>query len=293
MVALAMGLRGLGKEVRMYSPDGVSPMYSFLALAAEVQAQVGGEDVQWADAVLLLDCDGASRTGALEQWLRHSKVLLDVDHHEKERAFGDVRWVDPKRAAVAEMVYELLGEMGITVTPEMATALLAGIYVDTGSLRYSNTRPQTYRLCAELARLGARAEEVSAHLYEVRSYAALRILGEALRSAQLDWCGSIIWSALPREVFEVCGASPDDMEGVIDLLRGHRDSQVALLAYERPDGMVKVSLRSKNSVDVAEVAREWGGGGHTRAAGFERRVPLQQVVEETLARLRACLGGPA
>ena len=109
----------------------------------------------------------------------------------------------------------------------------------------------------------------------------------------MDNHGEIIWSAVPRQAFEECGASPEDMEGVIDILRGHRDSRVALLAYERDDGVVKVSLRSKSSIDVAAVAGEWQGGGHESAAGFERRAPLAQVVDDALARLRTGLGGAA
>lgn len=291
MVALALALRALGGQVKMYSPDGVSPMYRFLPLAGEVSDLVAAADVEAADAVVLLDCDGAARTAALEGLLARAKRVVDIDHHERERAFGDVQWVEPERAAVAEMVYVLLLEMGIGITGEMATALLAGIYVDTGSLRYRNTKAHTYRICAELVERGARPEEVSTWLYEVRSYGGLRLLGAVLQRAKVDPESAIMWSALPHQTFVECGASPDDMEGVIDLLRGHRDSRVALLAYEREDGVVKVSLRSKAALDVSEVAQLWGGGGHAAAAGFERDAPMQQVVEDALIELRARLTG--
>jgi len=285
MLGLALALRQLGKTVSMYSHDGVSPMYRFLPLSQEVRTEVSRQEVEAAQAVVVIDCDGAARSGDLAQWLSSAALVIDIDHHEPGRAFGQLHWVDDRYAAAAEMILEVVKALGASLERDIATCLFAGIYVDTGGLRFENTDVHSYRCCAELVEAGASPAAVARWLFEIRSLPSLRLLGEALQRCRWDEARGVVWAELPREAFAAAAAGPEDTEGIIDVLRGHRDSQVAMLAYERPDGMVKVSLRSKGDWDVRAVARQWGGGGHPRAAGFESNLPLNEVVRRTLEQI--------
>jgi bifunctional oligoribonuclease and PAP phosphatase NrnA len=179
--------------------------------------------------------------------------------------------------------------LGLPLTPGIATNLYTAIHTDTGSFRYSNVTPATFRIAAELVAAGAEPAVVSSALYERRPTDALRWLGESLARVQVSDDGRVAWLALPN------GTVPEtfiESEELVNYPRSIASVRVACLLRER-GGSVKVSLRGKGDVDVNTIAARFGGGGHRNAAGCTVPGPLDDATRAVLAAVRAALDGAA
>ena len=214
-------------------------------------------------------------------------MVVNVDHHPDNRRYGHVNWIDTGAAATGEMVYRLLVGLGLPLTPAIATNLFTAIHTDTGSFRYSNVTPETFRIAAELVAAGAEPAVVSSALYERRPTDALRWLGESLARVQVSEDGRVAWLALPS------GAVPEtfiESEELVNYPRSIASVRVACLLRER-GGTVKVSLRGKGDVDVNRIAARFGGGGHPNAAGCTVPGALAAVTRDVLAAVHAAMRG--
>lgn len=297
LLGLGLPLRSLGKSAVMYSPGGVPDLYRFLPQQQEIIGSLQGISPQEVEVVVCLDCDGLPRAGQLSHWLASAAsgpangppLVIDIDHHEPEKGFGDLRLISPQAAATAVLVYRILVEMEAPISKDVATCLLTGLYLDTGSLRYGNTSEEVFHLAAKLTSLGANPSFVARGLYETKSLPTLRLLGRALSSASLAGNGKIIFALLSADDFNQAGAQREDTEGIIDLLRAERDASVAALFIQHDAAQVKVSLRSKGEVDVAAIASRHGGGGHAAAAGFTLPGPLKRAASAVINEVAAVL----
>jgi bifunctional oligoribonuclease and PAP phosphatase NrnA len=240
------------------------------------------------DVVVLTDCPNPDRTeGLIDQAKAAASVVVNVDHHPDNRRYGHVNWIDTGAAATGEMVYRLLVGLGLPLTPGIATNLYTAIHTDTGSFRYSNVTPETFRIAAELVASGAEPAVVSSALYERRPTDALRWLGESLARVQVSDDGRVAWLALPN------GAVPEtfvESEELVNYPRSIASVRVACLLRER-GGTVKVSLRGKGDVDVNRIAARFGGGGHPNAAGCTVPGALATVTRDVLAAVHEAMRG--
>jgi phosphoesterase RecJ-like protein len=239
------------------------------------------------DVAVLTDCPNPERTeGLLEEARRVTTTLVNIDHHPDNRRYGDVNWIDTGAAATGELVYRLLVALGRPITPAIATDLFTAIHTDTGSFRYSNVTPETFRIAGALTAAGADPAAVSSALYEQRGPDALRWLGEALARVEVSEDGQLAWLALPA------GAVPEafiESEELVNYPRSIGSVRVACLLRERGD-RVKVSLRGKGDLDLTRVAARFGGGGHANAAGCTVPGPLAAASQAVLAAVREALG---
>jgi phosphoesterase RecJ-like protein len=235
------------------------------------------------DVAVLTDCPNPGRTeGLIDQTKAAASVVVNIDHHPDNRRYGHVNWIDTSAAATGEMVYRLLVALGLPLTPGIATNLYTAIHTDTGSFRYSNVTPDTFRIAAELVAAGAEPAVVSSALYERRATDSLRWLGESLARVEVSDDGQVAWLALPG------GAVPEtfiESEELVNYPRSIASVRVACLLRER-GGTVKVSLRGKGDVNVNQIAARFGGGGHPNAAGFTVPGTLEPVTRDVLAAVR-------
>lgn len=287
LLALGLALAERGWTVTWGGPD---PTPEFLAFLPGIDRYTRLTRVDGPlDVVVLTDCPNPDRTeGLLAQARLTGAQVVNIDHHHDNRRYGDVNWVDPTAAAAGEMVYELLRALDATLTPGMALNLFTAIHMDTGSFRYSNVTPQTFRIAGELVAAGADPAFVSSRLYEHRPAQALRMLGETLARVQLSEDGRVAWLALGA------GAVPEsfvEAEDLVNYPRSVASVRVACLLRERGN-TVKVSLRGKGDVDVSRIAAKFGGGGHPNAAGCSVTGPLAEVTRAVLAAVQAALDGP-
>lgn len=279
-LACAEILRGMGKQASVVLRDGVPRVYQHLPFVPSViQAErVNGKY----DAAILLECDSIQRTRlhGLE-----SHFLINIDHHKSGREFAHVNWIDPKAVATAEMVYRLAKRAGVKITPEIATCLYTAVLTDTGAFMFEGTSEHTFELARELVLAGADPSHCARHIYFGHSTAKLRLLGAALSALQRE--GAIAWIWATQEQMERVGAREEDCEGLVNYALSIGDVEVAAFFRELPDSRFRVSLRSKGGLDVARIAEQFGGGGHSCASGCAVAGPLHAAVENILSKIRA------
>jgi phosphoesterase RecJ-like protein len=291
LLGMTLGLRGLGKDVEMVlGPQERLPAeYGFMQfddLRREAPADVGER------VLLCLDCASEQRLTA-EGLRERSALVVDVDHHHDNTRFGDVNLIVPDASSTSEIVRDLLRELGAELTPEIAEPLYIALVTDTGRFQYSNTTPKALRLAAELVEAGADVHHVFQQVYENVDFAKLKLLARVLDRAQVYEGGRVVISYLLRGDFAEVGAEEPYSEGLIDYLRSVEGAELVALIREPPrvDGpALRVSLRaSADEIDVSRIARTFGGGGHTQAAGFSS----DGTIEDVAAAIRREFSGAA
>jgi bifunctional oligoribonuclease and PAP phosphatase NrnA len=291
LLAMHRALQALGKDSVMFMCSKEFPLpveYRFLPLE-EVFHEAPADLV---DRVLVfLDCGNIDRMPV--DWLqRDGARVLNIDHHHDNTRFGTINLVDVEASSTAEIVYELVKELGVELTPEIALALYVGLVTDTGRFMYENTTPKAHRIAAELVEAGVDVDDIYRRLYERVPLEKLRLTSRALDKVERVENGALAIAYLTSEDYRAAGASEVLTEGIIDYLRALEGACVAALVRDKEDGPQprKVSLRSVDGkVDVSRIAREKGGGGHARAAGFSTELEYPELVEFLSAEVRAQL----
>ncbi len=185
------------------------------------------------------------------------------------------------------MIHTLAGGLGVQLDAAGASCLYLALVADTGGFRFSNTTVRAFEAAAALVRAGAEPQEIASWLYESRPLGSVRLLGETLATLKLHADGSIATVVVSQEMFDRAGARPGDSEGLIDHARSIAGVEAAALLREQTDGVWKVSLRSRDRLDVEAIARRHGGGGHRNAAGFRTELPVEEAIEAVVAELAA------
>ena len=291
LVAMRGVLRELGKDVVMFLAPDELPLpyeYQFLDLAGlvtELPADLSDR------VVVFLDCGNIDRNPIAGAWSDGAHVL-NIDHHHDNTRFGTVNHVDDDASCTAEIIWDLMSDLGVSARGLVAEALYVGLVTDTGRFMYENTGARAHAMAADLIAAGVSVQDIFRRLYEDMPYAKLQLLARALEAVERLDEGRLTLSWLRREDFSETGAEESYSEGVIDHLRAVEGTKVAALVRARGNGDGrKVSLRATDDdVDVSRIARAQGGGGHRRAAGFTTtledeplRAFLRDAVDEQLS----------
>jgi bifunctional oligoribonuclease and PAP phosphatase NrnA len=294
MLAMCLGLRALGKDALMYLSGTANMPAEFAFMELEEVLRELPEDMA-ERALVAVDCANARRIGEDSALLDHAKTVVDVDHHHDNTRFGSTNLIVADASSTAEIIRDLLWELRVQLTPEIAEALYVGLVTDTGRFQYSNTTPKAFRLAAELVEAGADVHGIFRSVYETVQFAKLKLLARALDRAQLYEGGRLLVSHLVRTDFDEVGAEEPYSEGIIDYLRQAEGAQMVALIREPPgDGgpTRRISLRSsQDEVDVSAVARKAGGGGHRQAAGFSSELSIDEISEFIRREFVASTGG--
>jgi len=289
LLGLGLFLQQIGKDVSLKHVQPVPDSYRFLPGSELIEVcPVNREPYQ---VGIMVDCGDVSRVGTLFQERHLVGTFVNIDHHESNGGFGDHNLVDPKAAASSEIVYRLISavdpERGIT--PEIATNLLTGILVDTGSFHYGNTTPEVLRIAADLVARGASPAGITRQLYEQRSLPQLRLLGQALLTIECEMDGKVSLMVVSEEMYRQTGTTASDTEDLVNFPGSLAGVEVAILLKQRGPAQYKASLRAKDLVNVALVAERFGGGGHPNAAGCQIEGTLEEVKARLLAVIREFL----
>ncbi len=286
--ALGIALQRLGKSVVAVSPDGVPETYQFLPLSESVVQSVA--DGTPFDVAIIVDCEGLDRTGPVEQSIRSCDFLIEIDHHPGGGRESSVCLVNPSAAATGEILLQLFKVAGIRIDGDIATCLLVAIVTDTGSFRFSNVQSSTFRTAAELVEAGASPSEIARNVYETRSYSSTKLLGLALSTIRTTADGRIAWASISQQQMAESSASGAETEGIVNYVRAVRGTEVGLLFREATNNATHVSLRSRDGLDISQVARLFGGGGHSMAAGCTVERPLTDAEGLVLDAVRKWMG---
>jgi len=279
LLALKLSLDQIGKRGTMFLVGSIPiPFeYRFMALEDLVRGDPG-ELV--GRPLIALDAANESRLGSDQRLLTEAPFVAVIDHHHDNSRFGNVNLVVAEASSTSEVLRDVLAELKVRLTPEIAEALYIALVTDTGRFQYANTSPKTLRLAAELIEAGADAHRIFQHVYETIELSKLKLLARALEHVEVYEGGRLVISYLERKDFEETGASSGASEGVIDSLRAVAGVEMSALIQEPPerDGR-RVSLRSsRDRLDVSEVARASGGGGHRQAAGFASKLSVEELI---------------
>ncbi|HWQ24773.1 MAG TPA: bifunctional oligoribonuclease/PAP phosphatase NrnA [Gaiellaceae bacterium] len=295
LLALHLGLEQLGKDSVMFlgGPAPLPAEYRFLELPDRGLRRSLPEDAA-ARTLVAVDCASPSRVGAEPGVVEQAPFTINIDHHHDNPRFGDVNLIVPDASSTGEVLADVLRELGVRLTPEIAEALYVALVTDTGRFQYANTTPKALRLAADLVEAGADVHRVFQGVYENVQLAKLKLLARALDRARVLEGGEIVVSYLLREDFEAVGATEPYSEGIIDVLRSVEGALVSALIREPPrDGGPprKVSLRtSVDEVDVSLIARKAGGGGHRAAAGFSSDLSVEEITDFIVREVKVQLG---
>ncbi len=283
---LAMGilLAQMGKRADLVTADRIPTIYRGLPGAEAIRTALRVHGPY--DAVILLECDGIERAR-----LRglHSFFLINIDHHVSGRPYADLNWIDCSAASVGELVYRLVKAAGAEVTPEMATCLYTTVLTDTGGFCYGATKASTFELARELVVAGANPIEIAQEVCFSTSTAKILLLGSALNNLKRE--GRLAWLWVTHQDMVRTCAAEEDCEGIVNFALCISGVEAAVFLRELPDRRIRLSLRSKGKINVAEMAERLGGGGHETAAGCTLEGPIANALEEILTELRNGVAG--
>ncbi|HKX33209.1 MAG TPA: bifunctional oligoribonuclease/PAP phosphatase NrnA [Blastocatellia bacterium] len=280
-LALCWILRGLKKDAEVIMCDHVPHAYSRLPGAEHVRVVRDIDRVY--DAVFVIECSDVTRPGLPSL---SDQFVVNIDHHSTTVLFGDLNWIDSTAAAVGEMIYNLAKAIGSKVTSEIASCVYAALLTDTGSFHFSNTTERTFKIASELVRHGAQPAKLSQAIFYNYPYAKVRLVGEVLSTLKRDQSGRIAWIVMTSDALQRTGAMEDDSDGIINYPLTVGDVEAVAFFRELPNSTYRISLRSKNRVNVARVAEYFGGGGHCNAAGFTVEADIDQISGEVIEKLQ-------
>ena len=265
LLGLGLGLEALGKRVIMLSPDGVPKKYRGLPGASRITSSVSS--IKKADLAIAVDCSNKEILGrGFEAFLRCGSIL-EIAHHDFRRPFGFVHLLDTKAAAVGEMIFRLLCRLGVKMNKNIAYNLLTSILVETNSFRLPNVKPATFLICSELVRCGIDFYDLTDTIFWSRSRESVILSGICMARCKFLSGGKITWSIIRKEDFEAIGGKDEDVDPVADEMRSIKGVKIAVLFRGTNNENLRVSLRSKNKINVAAIAESYFGGGHYDVAG--------------------------
>ncbi|MFA5339603.1 MAG: bifunctional oligoribonuclease/PAP phosphatase NrnA [Candidatus Omnitrophota bacterium] len=287
-LAIASLIKRLGKDPTIIDQDSppiscdFMPGIKSIILCKNLNKKV----LKDIDCALIVDCPTLERTGKVAELITLDMEIVNIDHHVSNDYFGNVNWVDGKGAATGEMIFELFKRFGLKLSKDDAINIYSAILIDTGSFRYTNTSAKTHIVAAELIKNGLDTNFIYESLFEMKAFEVTHLLGRSLSTVERSDDGKIVWMWITREMLKKSGAELKDAENFIGFPRAVRGSKVALLFKEtEEEGLIKVSIRGKDGVDVNKIAMKFGGGGHVAAAGFSIRASHREAEKRVLAEI--------
>lgn len=283
-LALGTMLGQMGKEVVLYNRDGLPKNLAFLPSSDRIVKHIPKVSF---DTTIMADCAKRKRISDEFAAFKGLGEVVCIDHHLFEEPEADFKLIDSDAASTGEVVLRLMRRAGVNISPDIAQYIYTTIVVDTGFFKYSNTTADILAIAADLVRAGAKPWIVAKNIEESYPVARYRLLGASLATLSVSLGGRFASMDVTQEMLKISGATMDLSDEFATFPRSIEGVEVSALFRENDDGRVKVSMRSKDIVDVAAIAQRFGGGGHAHAAGFQMKATMEEVkkmVDEAVAR---------
>jgi bifunctional oligoribonuclease and PAP phosphatase NrnA len=279
MLGLTHMLHALGKTVSPVSADGISSVFKFLPGSETI----GERLPETYDLCILVDCGDAERIGRLAGSLPRPPDI-NFDHHKTNSDFAAINIVEPKANATAELLTELAPRLGLRISPDAAMCLLVGVVTDTIGFRVPATNQRTLTITKRLMRAGGSLPEAMERTLHRHSFAAMRYWGAGLSRLERD--GDLIWTSLSLPARKAADYPGRDDADLINVLSSIEDARVAMIFVEQEGGLVKISWRAREGLDVTPLASSFGGGGHPAASGATTVGALEEVIPRVVKATR-------
>ena len=288
-LGLAFSLKAMGKDVRVLNRDGAPESLAFLPGIPEIEVPMKGARYD-ADVFISLYTAEKDRLGETVASAVNVSVTVNIDHHISNPGYGDLNYIDPTAPATGQIIFQLIDRGKFPLSKEICDLLFVAISTDTGSFQYRSTTADTYRIGASLIEGGVDVAAVSTKLYDSFPLRRVELMRELLAKMKISSGARIASWMLTREARLRLGIKPGDTEGLVDILRGIDSVVVAAHLEEQPDGLVRVSLRSKSTdADVCKICQTFGGGGHQMASGASLPGPPEAAHDRVVIAIEAAL----
>lgn len=287
--AVAWMLRELGKTFTLINEGPIPGKFMYMAEDIPVVNYETDPPGRQFRRIIAVDCADPDRIGRVRECFAPDAELLNIDHHATNGGFGHWNLVKADAAATVEVLYDLGEALGIAFSQPLNVCIYSGLLTDTGGFRYSSTTPKVMRIAADLLARGVQGHELAERLLETMTRQQVSLLKNCLSSLSFAAGGRIAWLSVTLDDLKTASARNEDMEGLVNYARNVEGVEVGLLFKEKGPGLVKVSLRSSGTVNVAEVAASFGGGGHVRAAGCTVAASLPDAVDKVVKEVEAAM----
>lgn len=283
-IAMYLGLKELGK-----TPDIIIPEFprAFENLPG-IENIKKESDIKNYDLAIALDTASIKMLNGYSKYFEDAKTKIVIDHHSSNTMFGDYNYVDQDSPACAQLLLVLFNYFNIEVSKEIGTAILAGIITDTGGFRYDGVTAETFELVAALCKKGVKVSKVYQKVFASTSKSKFFLHRIALDRLELLENEKIAFTYITKNDENSVGAENGDYDGIVEQGRDIEGVEISIFLRETEKG-IKASLRSKDYVNVSELCRIFGGGGHIRAAGCTIPGTIEQVKTQILNQARAML----
>lgn len=281
---LCLALQRLGKQARIECSDPFPRKYDYML------SPVKREDFA-PDLIMAVDVADEKLLGEKVVSLYGGKVELCVDHHASQRQFAPLVYVDKNAAATAEIIFELVELLGVSMDKEIANCLFTGLSTDTGCFRYGNTTPHTHLVAAQLMESGAQAADINTRMFETKTRARIELERMVLSNLEFYENGQCALISITREMLARSGAEENDLEGIAPIPRKIEGVKIGLTLREKENGDYKISVRTAPEMDASELCKRLGGGGHRQAAGCTVEGGLDRAKHTVVGLAREMLRG--
>lgn len=280
-VAVSWLLKQLGKASVLVNESELPSRLNYLYDFDRIERYSEDKFQESFDRIIAVDCADFRRIGEVSRSFGVNSQLLNIDHHPTNNGFGAVNVIRPDAAATVEILFDLIELAKQPLDLDCATAIYTGLITDTGGFRYSNTSPRVMEIASKLLAVGVSGYWLADWLLEKMTIGKLKLLQLALKRLTFSDNLEIGWLYIDQQDMKNTGAVSEDIEGIVNYALNVDGVEVGILIKESKDGSLKASLRSAGKANVAQVAQQFGGGGHTRAAGCK----LDGTIEEATAQL--------
>ena len=299
VLAMKIALEKQGKKAIGFCADILPENFNFLPDVEKIKNDPKivdefvkkSSDSSKLSKIILVDCSEIYRTGLKN--LKKENIALAIDHHPVVRPEAKLSIMEVETSSASEIIFDLFKKLDIEINKDIATCLLTGIICDTGGFKHSNTSSKTLEISAELMKKGVRLNKITKKIFRSKNETTLKIWGRALARIQKDPKTGLAFSIITYDDLKECGASPEDLSGISNIISTAKEARFSLLLTEYEKGKLSGSLRSEEfkGVDVSQIAKLFNGGGHKFASGFkiegsskESFLKIKEKLAESLAK---------
>ncbi len=264
------------KEVFLFSPDAIPPMFDFLIQGHPVMREMEAS-VHDYDVIIIFDTGDIKRSPLVDELIKRDPqktIVVNIDHHPTTIEYQgqtavDHNHVDVNASSTTQMIHRIAQHLRIPYNRHMATSLLTGLLTDTGHFSNLGTTQEAMEIAAELIAKGADHRTITNATMRNKSIGTLQLWGRALSRLTINRSSGIVSTVVTLQDLEECGVDSEATTGISNFLNSLSEGKIALVLQEEPGGVVKGSFRTTSNINVATIAKQFGGGGHAKAAGFK------------------------
>jgi len=293
LLAFAFYLKDIGKDYVLVRDSGIPHKYKFLPGIEQIKSFKEIDQAVSFDVALVLECPTLERAGRTADLISDNTAIINIDHHQDATEYGIVNWLDTRASSVGEMAFEYFEKVGFSLSPQIAEQLYTAILTDTGRFRYTSTTPRTMAVTGELIAAGANPRKICDEVYYNTPPDIMKLTAIVLNTIEFHLENKFCLLHMTREMLNRSGADGTATEGLVDFTMFNTRVAVGALLKEIDENKTKISLRSRDNINVAEIADRFNGGGHVNAAGCTIARSIPEVREILIKILTEVLDGRA